>query len=135
HRLGGAPDFACREAPGRPRFRAPAAARDAPRRGVSPRRRHALPHRRHDRSAAGGADRAHRNAVLPLALRPRKKELVMPAESKNLVALRVESLAFGFPGRTIGRDVSFSLAAGEAMCVLGPNGGGKTTPLPTMPRA
>jgi len=41
--------------------------------------------------------------------------------------LKVESLDFGFPGRTIGRDVSFSLAAGEVMCVLGPNGGGKTT--------
>jgi len=41
--------------------------------------------------------------------------------------LAVESLAFGFPGRTIGRDVSFTLAAGEVMCVLGPNGGGKTT--------
>ena len=41
--------------------------------------------------------------------------------------LKVESLAFGFPGRTIGRDVSFSLGAGEVMCVLGPNGGGKTT--------
>jgi len=41
--------------------------------------------------------------------------------------LKVESLAFGFPGRTIGRDVSFALGAGEVMCVLGPNGGGKTT--------
>ena len=41
--------------------------------------------------------------------------------------LEVASLAFGFPGRTIGRDVSFSLGAGEVMCVLGPNGGGKTT--------
>ncbi|HEY2336131.1 MAG TPA: ABC transporter ATP-binding protein [Burkholderiales bacterium] len=41
--------------------------------------------------------------------------------------LRVDSLAFGFPGRTIGRDVSFSLADGEVTCVLGPNGGGKTT--------
>jgi iron complex transport system ATP-binding protein len=41
--------------------------------------------------------------------------------------LDVRSLAFGFPGRTVGRDVSFSLAAGEVMCVLGPNGGGKTT--------
>ncbi len=41
--------------------------------------------------------------------------------------LTVESLAFGFPGRSIGRDVSFSLEAGEVMCVLGPNGGGKTT--------
>jgi iron complex transport system ATP-binding protein len=41
--------------------------------------------------------------------------------------LTVESLAFGFPGRTVGRDVSFALGAGEVMCVLGPNGGGKTT--------
>ncbi len=41
--------------------------------------------------------------------------------------LEARNLGFGFPGRTIGRDVSFSLAAGEVMCVLGPNGGGKTT--------
>jgi len=41
--------------------------------------------------------------------------------------LEVRGLAFGFPGRTIGRDVSFALAAGEVLCVLGPNGGGKTT--------
>jgi iron complex transport system ATP-binding protein len=41
--------------------------------------------------------------------------------------LAVDSLAFGFPGRTIGRDLSFAVAAGEVMCVLGPNGGGKTT--------
>jgi iron complex transport system ATP-binding protein len=41
--------------------------------------------------------------------------------------LEVKSLAFGFPGRTVGRDVSFTLGAGEVMCVLGPNGGGKTT--------
>ncbi|HKI63170.1 MAG TPA: ABC transporter ATP-binding protein [Burkholderiales bacterium] len=41
--------------------------------------------------------------------------------------LEVESLAFGFPGRIVGKGVGFSLAAGEVMCVLGPNGGGKTT--------
>jgi iron complex transport system ATP-binding protein len=41
--------------------------------------------------------------------------------------LEVSTLAFGFPGRTVGRDVSFSLRGGEVMCVLGPNGGGKTT--------
>jgi len=41
--------------------------------------------------------------------------------------LEVDALAFGFPGRTIGRDVSFALSRGEVMCVLGPNGGGKTT--------
>jgi iron complex transport system ATP-binding protein len=41
--------------------------------------------------------------------------------------LELRSLAFGFPGRVVGRDVSFSLAPGEVLCVLGPNGGGKTT--------
>ncbi|HZM35271.1 MAG TPA: ABC transporter ATP-binding protein [Burkholderiales bacterium] len=41
--------------------------------------------------------------------------------------LEVRELAFGFPGRTVGHNVSFSLGDGEVMCVLGPNGGGKTT--------
>jgi iron complex transport system ATP-binding protein len=41
--------------------------------------------------------------------------------------LAVDALDFGFPGRTVGRGVSFALGAGEVMCVLGPNGGGKTT--------
>lgn len=41
--------------------------------------------------------------------------------------LEARALAFGFPGRTVGRDVSFALGNGEVMCVLGPNGGGKTT--------
>ena len=86
--------------------------------GVPARGGHAVPHHRHHRGAAGSADGADRHAVFPLAVRPRAKELVV---------LAVESLAFGFPGRTIGRDVSFALEAGEVMCVLGPNGGGKTT--------
>lgn len=46
--------------------------------------------------------------------------------------LSVQALAFGHPGRTIGRDVAFSLAPGEILCVLGPNGGGKTTLLRTL---
>lgn len=41
--------------------------------------------------------------------------------------LEARGLSFGFPGRTIGREVSLALGAGEVMCVLGPNGGGKTT--------
>jgi len=41
--------------------------------------------------------------------------------------LNADKVAFGFPGRTVGRDVSFTLDAGEVLCVLGPNGGGKTT--------
>jgi len=41
--------------------------------------------------------------------------------------LEVDQLAFGYPGRAVGRDVSFALEAGEVLCWLGPNGGGKTT--------
>jgi iron complex transport system ATP-binding protein len=41
--------------------------------------------------------------------------------------LEARSLAYGFPDHSVGRDVSFSLGAGEVLCVLGPNGGGKTT--------
>jgi iron complex transport system ATP-binding protein len=46
--------------------------------------------------------------------------------------LAVDSLAFGYPRHTVGRDVSFTLGAGEVMCVLGPNGSGKTTLLRTL---
>ncbi len=41
--------------------------------------------------------------------------------------LSVERLAFGYPGRVIGRDANFALDAGEVLCLLGPNGSGKTT--------
>jgi iron complex transport system ATP-binding protein len=43
------------------------------------------------------------------------------------VRLEARDLAFGHPGRTLARDVSFALDAGQALAVLGPNGGGKTT--------
>jgi iron complex transport system ATP-binding protein len=41
--------------------------------------------------------------------------------------LEVRQLAFGYGARAVGRDVSFALEGGEVMCLLGPNGGGKTT--------
>ena len=44
----------------------------------------------------------------------------------------MESIAFGFRGRLVGRDMSFTLEAGEVMCILGPNGSGKTTLLRTL---
>ena len=41
--------------------------------------------------------------------------------------LSTQALAYGHPGRTLGRDINLDVQAGEVLCVLGPNGGGKTT--------
>ena len=46
--------------------------------------------------------------------------------------LEAQSLAYGYPGRRIGSDVSFALNAGEVLCLLGPNGSGKTTLFKTL---
>lgn len=43
------------------------------------------------------------------------------------VALEAAGLGYGYPGRAVGRGLELTLAAGEVLCVLGPNGGGKTT--------
>jgi iron complex transport system ATP-binding protein len=41
--------------------------------------------------------------------------------------LALEDLAFGYPRRTIGTGISFTVDAGTVVALLGPNGGGKTT--------
>jgi ABC-type cobalamin/Fe3+-siderophores transport system ATPase subunit len=43
------------------------------------------------------------------------------------MSLQVQDLAFGYPGKRVGRDASFRLSGGEIVCLLGPNGCGKTT--------
>ena len=48
--------------------------------------------------------------------------------------LAVEELAFGYHGKTVGDGVSFAVDPGEILCLLGPNGGGKTTLFKTVLR-
>jgi iron complex transport system ATP-binding protein len=46
--------------------------------------------------------------------------------------LEAQKLGFGYPGKPVGRDISFALGAGEVLCLLGPNGSGKTTLFKTL---
>jgi iron complex transport system ATP-binding protein len=41
--------------------------------------------------------------------------------------LAVEELSYGYPGHVVGRQISFTIGAGEVLCVLGRNGEGKST--------
>ena len=50
----------------------------------------------------------------------------------NHALIETHSVAYGHPGRTLGRDINLAVNAGEVLCVLGPNGGGKTTLFRTM---
>jgi ABC-type Mn2+/Zn2+ transport system ATPase subunit len=43
------------------------------------------------------------------------------------VAVRADGLAAGSGGEAVLREVTFAVDAGRSVCVLGPNGGGKTT--------
>src|SRR5512143_2400279 len=46
--------------------------------------------------------------------------------------LAAHALAFGFPTRRIGTDVTVAVGRGESLAVLGGNGAGKTTLLRTL---
>jgi ABC-type Mn2+/Zn2+ transport system ATPase subunit len=45
----------------------------------------------------------------------------------SATAIAVEGLAAGYNGAPVLREVSFQAPPGKSVCVLGPNGGGKTT--------
>ncbi|MBA2492218.1 MAG: ABC transporter ATP-binding protein [Gammaproteobacteria bacterium] len=46
--------------------------------------------------------------------------------------LAARELAFGYPGKPVGREVNLALQTGEILCLLGPNGSGKTTLFKTL---
>ena len=46
--------------------------------------------------------------------------------------LEARRLAFGYPGKPVGRDVDLAVSGGEVVCLLGPNGSGKTTLFKTL---
>jgi ABC-type cobalamin/Fe3+-siderophores transport system ATPase subunit len=41
--------------------------------------------------------------------------------------LEVDGLGYGYPGHPVGHGISFTVDAGEVLCVLGRNGEGKST--------
>jgi len=43
------------------------------------------------------------------------------------LSLAAHALDFGYPGHVVGRGLDLALEPGEVLCVLGPNGTGKTT--------
>ncbi len=48
------------------------------------------------------------------------------------MTLAAVNLGYGYRGRAVGRGAAFELQSGKILCLLGPNGGGKTTLFKTL---
>ena len=49
-----------------------------------------------------------------------------------MILLECSHLALGYPGRSLTDDLSFTLEAGQCLCILGENGSGKSTLVRTL---
>lgn len=58
--------------------------------------------------------------------------LVKPVARTGDIALKVEELTVGYPGRTLAADISLTLRRGEVLAIIGGNGTGKSTLLRTL---
>src|SRR5262249_21704934 len=124
HRLGRPGGAASRARAGRAGLPETAANRGASGRRLPPVHRHARAHRRTGRNPARHPHRRHRYAVPHLAPCRHAAELV--------VTLAGRALTIGYSDRVVGRGLDVTLAQGEVLALLGPNGGGKTTLLKTL---
>src|SRR5262249_4946336 len=104
-----------------PGLRAASPHRHAAGRRLSPRRRHARAHHGGHRGAARRAHRVRGRAGVRVAARG------VAAGVAVAVGRGVGDLPLGYPGKPVGEGVSFTVEPGEVLCLLGPNGGGKTT--------
>jgi NitT/TauT family transport system ATP-binding protein len=77
-------------------------------------------------TGAAGADARPLAAASPAASRVRLTG-EHSREPRTIAALQGVSLTLGDPAVSILEDVSFSVAPGEALCLVGPSGGGKST--------
>src|SRR5208283_3110061 len=123
HRLGRARRAASGTAHGRAVVHAAAAYQRPLRRLLSARRRYGGAHSWYCRTAARGSDRGarHTGVLVALGLRP------TPGMVVSAPRLTVEDLSYGYPGHVVGHRISFTVGAGEVLCVLGRNGEGKST--------